>query len=130
MGHDPTTLLPDQLRQMAQGVAIAVADTLRGDVSRCGRSCYTIKEVADRAGMSETAVRRDVAAGLLRVVRPGGRAGASVLAADELTYLEGRKGPGAPACEGLSPVVTQRRRTAAIVSHIMRRSDGKTVHRA
>ncbi len=123
-------LAPDQLRKLAQAVAVAVADALRADVSRAGRSSYSIAEVAERAGVGETTVRDDVRAGLLRVVRPGGRSVARVLPQDELAWLQGQRTPTDPPVTGISPAVAERRRIGALVDHIVRPRVRKTVHRA
>jgi hypothetical protein len=116
----PVKLAPAQLRKLSQAVAVAVLDAVLGRLGAAGRSSFSITEVAQRAGLSEQAVRDDVHAGRLRVVRPGGRSSARVMPEDELLWLSGRRVPADEPCEGIAPRVAQQRRVAAVVGHVLR----------
>jgi excisionase family DNA binding protein len=76
----------DDVARLAEAMARAMLDKLG-----VGRSCYTPAEVAQRAGLSEAFVYRSIAAGELRVVRPGGRTIARVLPEHEALWLRGQR---------------------------------------
>lgn len=124
----PVKLAPAQLRRLAQAVAVAVADAMACSGAP-GRSCYSIAEVARRAGVSDDYVRKAVARGLLRVVRLGGRDTARVTPEDEHLWVTGRLRPDDEPAEGLSPKIARRNRTRAIVGSVLKKSRRAVVHK-
>jgi excisionase family DNA binding protein len=120
---------PDQLRGVVRAIVVAVVEGLRGDVRGCGRSAFTVAEVAKRAHVGESTVRRDIASGVLRVTRPGGRDQVRVMVEDERAWLEGRIAAEDKPITGVSPKVARRNQIRSIAAHVVHPRGRSTVHK-
>jgi len=124
------TLPAHQLRKLGQSIAVAVTEALREDVTRAGRASFTLAEVGRRNAMSIDTIRRHVRAGLLRVVRPGGKDQVRVTVEAEALWLVGKHSPSDLPADGYSPKVVARNKQRAIVAGVMRKRPTGLVHRA